>query len=658
MGMLPELESLYPEGSDITIMNAYYSHPKFEDGRKVSDDYIYLVYKDNKTREKKYKIISKPNYTFYMIKNEEDKVNYNRLFIERDKVVPVKVPFTDLEKEIAKQTGNEDFYKQNIINRDKRANKALHFIPDVFFSDVDIEDHYRFKFANTYTNDIKKLNKGFFDIEVDGKWAKGDFVELGECAINCVSFYDDGTDKVYVFVLRDDRNPLIQKLEDEMLSGKFGYKEIHEFVLDSVGGKKKADKFKLIDTTYSINFYDDEIELIKDLFKTFHRCSPDFIEGWNSSNFDLAYIIQRIYNLGYEPEEIMCDYRWPVKTIKHFVDQQHLSDLAERGDYTFISGLPVFIDQMIQYASRRKAKIGSFKSFKLDDIGLKEAGVKKLDYHHITNSVTELPWLDFKTFVLYNIMDVIVQKCIETKTQDLEYIFSKCVVNNTSYKKGHRQTVYLINRMAADWYKMGFIIGNNSNRNNPEPPKYLGALVGKPLNTDGYSKMKIDGRDIWVCENLVDYDFKSLYPSIMGELNIAPNTQIGKVEIPQKVYDDENAYGIEDSKYSRGGEFIENLVTDNILDYCSRWFHLGNIRDVLDDIDEFYNRIGIGRYSNLVSAGYGTNTGFTPILPTAKTSKINPISFDASKTVVPIISYSNRNPDYTYTNLLSSKEKR
>ena len=37
-------------------------------------------------------------------------------------------------------------------------------------------------------------------------------------------------------------------------------------------------------------------------------------------------------------------------------------------------------------------------------------------------------------------------------------------------------------------------------------------------------KLKIDGRAIWVCDNLQDYDYKSLYPSILGEFNIAPNT--------------------------------------------------------------------------------------------------------------------------------------
>ena len=329
---------------------------------------------------------------------------------------------------------------------------------------------------------------------------------MGECPINAVSFLDEASDKVYTFLLRNSENPLIEQFENEIKSGKFGFKQIHEFVVEKVGGVKKANKFNLLNTKFEFRFFDYEIELIRDLFATMHRCSPDFIEGWNSSGFDLEYIIERVKVLGYDPADILCDQRWPIKVVKNYVDVRNLNDLAERGDYTFISGLPVFIDQMLQYASRRKSKIGSYKSFKLDDIGLLEAGVQKLDYHHITNSIVELPWLDYKTFVLYNIMDVVVQKCIETKTQDLEYIFSKCIVNNTIYRKGHRQTVYLINRMAADWYKMGYIIGNNVNKWNEKPPKFLGALVGDPLNTNNYSKLQIGGRYIWVCDNLQDYD--------------------------------------------------------------------------------------------------------------------------------------------------------
>ena len=628
--MLKELEVEYPEGSDLTIYNTYYNYPVYQEGKKICDDFIILVYKDNEKDQKRYKIIKKPDYTYYIAKNRGE-VDYSRLFIERDKVIEKTVPFTDLEKSIAEVTGNMDFYKTNIANRNKSENRKLHTDPDIFFSDANIEDHYRFRFAQTYTNNITKLNKGFFDIEVDGKFAKGEFVEMGECEINCVSYHDERTDMIYTFILRNPNNPLIDIFEKEIESGQFGYSQIHDFVVEKVGGKKLAKKYNLLNTKFSLQFYDTEIELIKDLFLTIHKTSPDFVMGWNSGDFDLNYIIERVKALGYDPAEILCDPTWPIKVVKNYVDIRNKNELAERGDYTFISGLPVFIDQMIQYASRRKSKIGSYKSFKLDDIGLLEAGVRKLDYHHITNSVVELPWLDFKTFVLYNIMDVVVQKCIEIKANDIEYIFSKCVVNNTIYRKGHRQTVYLINRMANDWYKLGYIIGNNINRWNEKPPKFLGALVGDPLHTNDYSKLKIDGRPIWICDNLQDYDYKSLYPSIMLEFNIAPNTQVGKIEIPNKVYKFENLYGIEEEKYSRGGEFIENMVTDNIIEFCNRWFNLANYQEFLEDIDEFYSGYGYGNFSNLRKAGFGES----PILPTIN-GKDCPIEFINAKVEVPI----------------------
>ena len=77
---------------------------------------------------------------------------------------PVTVPFTKLDESVAKSTGHEDFYKQNIASYNKYANRRLHLEPNIFFSDVNIENHYRFKFANSYTNNIGKIYKGYFDI--------------------------------------------------------------------------------------------------------------------------------------------------------------------------------------------------------------------------------------------------------------------------------------------------------------------------------------------------------------------------------------------------------------------------------------------------------------------------------------------------------------
>ena len=100
-----------------------------------------------------------------------------------------------------------------------------------------------------------------------------------------------------------------------------------------------------------------------------------------------------------------------------------------------------------------------------------------------------------------------------------------------------------------------------------------------------------------------------MYPSIILEFNIAPNTQIGKLVIDHKVYDNENHYNVEEEKYSRGGEFLENFNTDNIMEFAKRWLHLANYEELLDDIDEYYNQYNYGNFSEM----YYSNS---PIIPT------------------------------------------
>jgi hypothetical protein len=60
--------------------------------------------------------------------------------------------------------------------------------------------------------------------------------------------------------------------------------------------------------------------------------------------------------------------------------------------------------------------------------------------------------------------------------------------------------------MAADFYKMGYIIGNNVNKDNPKGEKYAGAIVHDPLHTNDYSRLKINGHAIWIVDNLIDFD--------------------------------------------------------------------------------------------------------------------------------------------------------
>ena len=137
----------------------------------------------------------------------------------------------------------------------------------------------------------------------------------------------------------------------------------------------------------------------------------------------------------------------------------------------------------------------------------------------------------------------------------------------------------------------------------------------------------------------------------MGEFNIAPNTQIGKIVVPEQVYDDENAYHIDPDRYSRGGEFIENMVTDNYVEFCHRWFKLAGFEEMLDDIDEYFGVLGYGNYSELTNNGYFEKGLYSPIIPTVAKYQSPIIFSDKIKDTCPVIFHEPRNNNINYETL-------
>ena len=572
----------YNPGSDITILDTLYRYPKKkEDESGYEDDFISILYKDNSTGEKDHCIIYKPEYEYFELK-PNIMVTHNLFFIEKEKVVPRMVRFTDLLKDIAERSDNMDFFINNIRAGNRRANEQLHTLYNIFNSDMNINDHYRFRFDKLYTNRVIPISKAYFDIEVDTINMLGDFPQLGECPVNAVSYIFEN--KITVFLLRNPDNPLIEEFEKSV--NKKLFTELNDFIIDNVGGIEKAKKFKLDNLVYEFKFYDDEVCLIHELFEYINTNEPDFLLAWNMA-FDVPYIIERLYTLGYDPADFLChpSFNRDQRICRYYIDERHQNEYEARGDIYSISSHTVYLDQLIHFASRRKGQ-SKFPNFKLDTAGQIIAGVRKLDYSHITTNISKLPYLDYKTFVFYNIMDTVVQKCIEEETKDIDYVFNKCIMNNTRYDKCHRQTVYLANRATKEFYESGYIIGNNINKIvGSKAIPFEGAKVSDPVNNSDYSKIKINGRPVNIMDNLDDFDFKSLYPSTEREFNIAPNTQIGKVIIPDKIYKYENPSG--SNMYDRGAKYIEDLTSNDIISFCHRWLLYPSFLEWLSDLDEF-----------------------------------------------------------------------
>lgn len=578
----------YNVGANISLLNVIYHKPiKVETkngGTTYTDDSIDIIFKDLDTGEKKFHNIVAPDYTFYMT-NEGIPVDYPLLFIDKNNVHPITCEYRKRTKTIAEATNNLDFFYDNNRNGNYKANDALYSIPSIFNADMNIEDYYRWKFDRTYKNEqMPKVTKMYFDIETDNSEINGDFPEMGQCTVNAITLVDDINKRVYTLLLENYNNPLIEEFKKIPNVES----ELKSFVQTSVGGWKEEHRFGLHEFKYKIMFYDEEINMIADAFNVINIIKPDFAMAWNIA-FDLPYLIARILKLGYDPVSIICHKDF-INTgsaeCSYYIDNR-AQKFEERGDYAQISSYTTYIDQLILFASRRKGQ-RAVDSYKLDYVGEKIAGVRKLDYSHITTRIDRLPYLDYKTFVFYNVMDTIVQYCIESKTSDVDFIYARALQNNTRYSKAFRQTVYLINRAIKSFWDDGYVIGNNNNKSNPKA-SFAGAYVAPPELLSDAPKMKINGIPVNILNRCGDFDYSSLYPSIINQNNVAPNTQHGKIILPEAFSEMENIYNNE--YYNREVWFAELYTSKDSLSFCQRYLKLGSYQDVYHDIIEYFSTV-------------------------------------------------------------------
>ena len=495
----------FKEGSNLTIVNTYFK--KFKDYEGKYKEVLSLIFKDLDTGLKYKEEIEDPEISFRVVKPEKS-VPYNRLFVDIEDTYEVTANRKSIDREAAKAVGLQRWYSDCINSGDRSQARLIHSHPDLLGTDINIEDYYRFQFGLHYQNNTYDATKSYFDIEVDGIDMAGDFPEPGECPINAITIVFQEIQTVYTLLLRNSRNSQIQEFEEFIKLDRC--QELKDFIRNHVNKEDPAlfEKYKLNEFKFNIAFYDEdkEIDLIADLFKLINLYKPDFALAWNMS-FDVPYIIARIINLGYSPEEIISHPDFEYKFAEYYIDEKNKNDFAERSDFAIISSYSVFLDQMIQYASRRKGQTRPL-SFSLDFIASLVAKVHKLDYKDITTNIMELPYKNYKIFVYYNIMDTIAQYCTEFVVDDIGYVFGKALMNNTRYSKVHRQTVYLANRGRKEFYTDGLIMGNNFNKFNEKPStKFPGAFVADPSQVSNYSRMKIYNRPVDVFNNLDDFDY-------------------------------------------------------------------------------------------------------------------------------------------------------
>ena len=267
-----------------------------------------------------------------------------------------------------------------------------------------------------------------------------------------------------------------------------------------------------------------EKELLAKFLEKFREIDPDIIVGWNSDYFDVPYLYFRMCNVLGE------DFA------------KHLSPIG------YVRETPWFKDQYIQICGvesldymrlHKKFSWADEPSMRLDAIGEKYAGMKKIEYD---GNLDKLYEEDIATFIKYNFRDVEILKVLDEK---LEYI---ALTKNLAHKGKHNYSEVYANTKTQDGAISAYLLSKNI-----IPPAKDRNPISKKNYAGGYLFCPKAGK----MDYLFDLDLTSLYPSIIMTINIGKETYVGRIIDAD---DRNNRLGYNDLKCM---DYADEMVIEN-----------------------------------------------------------------------------------------------
>ena len=260
--------------------------------------------------------------------------------------------------------------------------------------------------------------------------------------------------------------------------------------------------------------FDSERALLQKFFEMWDKESPDIITGWNIETFDIPYLVnrsQRLFDDKKDPSKLLSPWRKIREYMMYGLGGKEIQTYEIYGVET--------LDYLSTY---RKFTSINQESYRLDHIAFVELGERKLDYSE-QGSLHLLYKNDYQKFIEYNIKDVELVEQLEGKMKLLEMVVSLAYLSKVNYGNTFGQV-----RM---WDTL--IYNNLLRKNIVIPPK---THASKSSNFEGaFVKEPQIGSHNWV----VNFDLNSLYPHLIMQYNISPETLITD-ELPpelQKVKD-------------------------------------------------------------------------------------------------------------------------
>ena len=244
------------------------------------------------------------------------------------------------------------------------------------------------------------------------------------------------------------------------------------------------------------HYCETEQKLLSSFINYWMQDVPDVVTGWNIQLFDIPYICKRLNRvLG---EKLMKRFsNWGLVTEGEIYVQG-------RKHVTFDVGGLTQLDYLDLY---KKFTYKAQESYRLDYIAEVELGQKKLDHSEV-DTFKDFYTHGWQKFIEYNIVDVELVDRLEDKMKLIELALTMAYDAKVNYADVFYQ-VRMWDNIIYNYLKKRDIVIPPKNRSTKNE-KYAGAYVKEP----------IPGKYDWV----VSFDLNSLYPHLIMQYNISPET--------------------------------------------------------------------------------------------------------------------------------------
>tara|TARA_R110002153_G_scaffold25751_1_gene81458 strand:+ start:315 stop:2831 length:2517 start_codon:yes stop_codon:yes gene_type:complete len=315
-----------------------------------------------------------------------------------------------------------------------------------------------------------------------------------------------------------------------------------------------VDKSLMQDHAVEFIWCEDERDLLNKFVKHMNTTSPDVLTGWNIEFFDIPYLVNRIAKIcGESTMKRLSPWKMVDARETHTGFGQSTIKYELKG-IAILDYMAIFKKFGYSY--------GPQESYKLDHIANVVLGERKLDFGEASD-LNELYDNDYQKFIDYNIKDVELIDRMEDKLGLITLCLTMAYKGGVNYEQVLGTVAIWDSLIYRDLHSKHIAVPMNSE-------SFKGAYPG------GYVKEPQVGMHDWICS----FDLNSLYPSIIMQYNMSPETIL---------LDDEPGVNVESVLKGQ----VQNNVPDTALAVNGTRFSTKKLGVLPSIIQEIYTeRVG------------------------------------------------------------------